>query len=318
MTRRTERRPRIAGHIAYLSALLVVAGTLVPATSAAATAPADGSVSPTELLIAATLVDAVESAGPEQQLGPSESGPLVTEPLIDGTVPVGPSLPPEPTILVETPALPDAPLPVDPLPPTDSVAPTEPTPPTQPAAPPPPKFGTYGDSHTTYSKASIEEGRKAKGSWTHFAQSAEVGYAGYWAKNGATTADALKQVSCHQHDILVLLLGTNDITKNVSRPQIRANLRAIVRKECADQVLLVALPPRSDMRYAATTVSFNTSLKTLAKAQGWTFLDPWTKHRAKNGAWLQRSYAPDGLHATRAVYAQAGYAIRAAMQSMVR
>jgi lysophospholipase L1-like esterase len=176
------------------------------------------------------------------------------------------------------------------------------------ASAPPATFGTYGDSHTAFVRKTLQEGRAANGSWTNFASSNAVSYAGYWAKSGATTEDMLKQVRCHHDDFLALMIGTNDITRGWSTARSQAAIVSIAKRSCAEDVVLLALPPRAG-KHAPSHLGFNKSLAALASSRGWLYFDAWTALRAKNGTWLHGSYSPDGLHASRAIYEAAGRAI---------
>lgn len=178
-------------------------------------------------------------------------------------------------------------------------------------------FGVYGDSHTSYSRPSIEDARdNTNGSWTTFAEAPCLTFTGHWASAGAKTCDALPHVTANHDDVLVVMLGTNDVTQNVATEVTLAHLREIATTSCAKRVLFLANPPRDGGR-AASQQSLNSSIQALAdESPVWHFYDPWTLQRASNGTWSQARYTTDGLHATRGVYEYMGIEVRPVIESL--
>lgn len=167
-------------------------------------------------------------------------------------------------------------------------------------------FTVYGDSHTSYQKASLEEALQSNGCWVNYATSPGLTLVGGWVKSGATSEDALANVYYQHSDICVVMLGTNDVTDNFPVEKTLANIRAIGEGSGAERVLVLANPPRSGGR-ADSQVALNESIRSRFRGrEGWDFYDPWVVQRAADGQWSKSSYTVDGLHATRGVYEYMG------------
>jgi lysophospholipase L1-like esterase len=118
---------------------------------------------------------------------------------------------------------------------------------------------------------------------------------GGWAVAGAITADMVSNVGRTPADVLVLLGGTNDLTRGIDWETTAANLATISTSVGARSTLLVAIPP-NDALGQGQRADFNARLAALAGRQGWRFLDPWGSI-AVDGRW-QVGASADGIHPT--------------------
>jgi acyl-CoA thioesterase-1 len=168
-------------------------------------------------------------------------------------------------------------------------------------------FVAVGDSITAWTNS-------ANPSWIASATSSRVIFEGGWAVPGATTTDMLAGLSVvPQSDVLVIMAGTNDFLPEFDDWAIEesmARLLQIADEVTADRVVLSAIAP-NDFR-AASTQTFNRSLRELANREGWLWVDPWPAARASDGSYLAGS-SQDGIHPTQEVEAQVGIQLRSAV-----
>lgn len=168
-------------------------------------------------------------------------------------------------------------------------------------------FVAVGDSITAWTNS-------AKPSWIASATSSRVIFEGGWAVPGATTTDMLRGLSVvPASDVLVIMAGTNDFLPDFPDWTIDDSMDRLVQiaeEVPADRVVLSAIAP-NDFR-AASTQTFNRSLRELATRQGWLWVDPWTAARESDGTYVVGS-SDDGIHPTRDVEARVGLQLRSAV-----
>jgi hypothetical protein len=165
-------------------------------------------------------------------------------------------------------------------------------------------FAPVGDSNTSAITNSLQEGLQA-GTWVSQALAPQygLGLRGGWAKRGATSADAAANVTAWRPNVAVIMIGTNDLQLNWTYSIwsiAQANILTIASTVGAGSVVLSELPPLN--RYPRSELLFNQHLVVLAKAEGWTLVDPWASFRAANGTWKHSSDAQDGVHGTLATW----------------
>ncbi|MCV2395913.1 SGNH/GDSL hydrolase family protein [Actinotalea sp. M2MS4P-6] len=124
-----------------------------------------------------------------------------------------------------------------------------------------------------------------------------------WWYPGATSAGVLNYIQ-PGGDVLVLMVGTNDIREGISRTTTVANVHAIVDKVGAAHVVLLAVAPCDvtddngiDRQREASVL--NRSLATHAQDAGWLFVDPWARIRTLDGGYAS-GMTTDGVHPTTA------------------
>jgi hypothetical protein len=173
-----------------------------------------------------------------------------------------------------------------------------------------------GDSNTAAEQKTLAQGL-ASGSWADAAISPTYGTTldGGWAATGANSSMMLKSTQRWRPDVLVIMIGTNDIARQgyqLSWAQTRANIIAAVAKVLPKRVLLSAIAPLDvttvtpDPRDPADEVAYNARLQALASDEGWTFVDPWSRFRAEDGTWINPIDTIDGIHGTRATWSSVG------------
>ncbi len=168
-------------------------------------------------------------------------------------------------------------------------------------------FVAVGDSITAWTNS-------ANTSWIASATSSRVIFEGGWAVPGATTTDMLAGLSVvPESDVLVIMAGTNDFLPEFVDWTIEdsmARLLQIADEVTADRVVLSAIAP-NDFR-AASTQTFNRSLRELAAREGWAWVDPWPTARAADGTYVAGS-SQDGIHPTPEVEERVGIQLRSAV-----
>lgn len=124
------------------------------------------------------------------------------------------------------------------------------------------------------------------------------------AISGATSAGVLAQTKPVDADVVVIMLGINDIRLGKSRASIKANIKEIVSIVGARHVLLCAIAPNDITDYGSDHIdrqnlgfALNRDLAQLAADNGWLFADPWSAVRLKSNGWVSGA-DEDGVHPT--------------------
>lgn len=137
-------------------------------------------------------------------------------------------------------------------------------------------------------------------------------YAGGYQRAGYTTNGVWSEIQPGTADVLVVMLGTNDVKYQFDAAHITSRIEDIVDKFAgADNVLICFLPP-SDITDDATThvnrrqqgIVVNRALVALAAKHGWLYADPWSFQRAIDNAWGTGA-SPDKTHPSATVSRQA-------------
>jgi len=145
-------------------------------------------------------------------------------------------------------------------------------------------------------------------SWTHDLPTRERSISGY-AHGGFTSGRILEHLTKTDSNVLVVMVGVNDVTAGYSNKHIIHNVWKIIAKVGAQHVIISAIVPNDLTNYGpkhinrrAAGASLNVALRATAVAHGWEFIDPDGAFRLPNNG-----YAPgttvDGVHPTRAAFA---------------
>ncbi|SNS00759.1 Lysophospholipase L1 [Geodermatophilus pulveris] len=159
----------------------------------------------------------------------------------------------------------------------------------------PSRFAVVGDSITA--GGAVISGARADGpaSWVPAAaEAAGLAFTGGWAVPGATTEDALAAVVPADADLLVVMLGTNDVLRDRPWEESAADLTAIAAAAGERPVAVVTIAP-SDPRPDARR-AYNAALATLALERGWVLVDPWGD--VASGDRFVPGTTTDGTHLT--------------------
>jgi lysophospholipase L1-like esterase len=126
---------------------------------------------------------------------------------------------------------------------------------------------------------------------------------GGYAHSGWTTAEVAPYVpTATNADVLVMMLGTNDVNHQVPVSQSMTDLRALASKTGARHVVVIATPPNditgggnygTDRRVG--NYEFNRQLQIYAANRGWIYGDPWAQWRAIDNTWTAGATV-DGIH----------------------
>jgi lysophospholipase L1-like esterase len=127
------------------------------------------------------------------------------------------------------------------------------------------------------------------------------------AISGKTSAEILTASTPHPDaDVLVVELGTNDVTQQVPESTVAANIVALANKVQAKHVLVLALPPsniendsRTGVNRRAAGITQNRTLIDMAVTHNYLYVDPFSFQRAWNNAWGTNA-SVDGVHPTTA------------------
>lgn len=152
------------------------------------------------------------------------------------------------------------------------------------------------------------------GQWLAQESDPSVQYVGGFQKAGATTYSVNNAIGpVPDADVLVVMLGTNDVRYGVPLATLDAQIESIVQKVGAPHVLLTYLPP---CNITADTVSgsvvddqnkhivYSRDLVSLAERHGWLIADPFAPWRTYAGAYSGIGASTDGVHPTAAVAGQ--------------
>jgi lysophospholipase L1-like esterase len=137
-------------------------------------------------------------------------------------------------------------------------------------------------------------------SWLYQLDDPSLIPAGGYAKSGYTSAQVLANITPVAADVLVIMLGANDVRLGVSQGTVGANLDKIVAKVGAPRVVLTYLPP-SDVTSSkginrrTRAFQMNRYLAEFAAKRGWMIVDPWSSYRLGTMAWAAGASA-DRVH----------------------
>jgi lysophospholipase L1-like esterase len=142
-------------------------------------------------------------------------------------------------------------------------------------------------------------------SWLYQLDDPSLVRAGGYAKKGYTTGQVLGAIGPVAADVLVIMLGANDVRVGASQGSVGTNLDQIVAKVGAPRVLLTYLPP-SDVTSSGGInrrlqgFAMNRYLTAFAAKRGWMIADPWSSYRASTNGWTSGASA-DKVHPVSAV-----------------
>jgi lysophospholipase L1-like esterase len=157
------------------------------------------------------------------------------------------------------------------------------------------RFAFAGDSLTS-----------ARSSWLNQLDDPSLVEVGGFAKSGYTTKQVLAEIKPEAEiDVLVILLGTNDVHFGVPRGEVKANIDKIVDKVGAPRVLLSYIPP-SDVTWSkgvnrqVESALLNRYMLNVAYHRGWMMYDPWASYRTSKNGWTPGA-STDKVHPVPAV-----------------
>lgn len=160
-------------------------------------------------------------------------------------------------------------------------------------------------------------------SWLHHLTDSNIDVVQEIAQSGYTSGQVLnlaKAATIEPTDVLVVMLGINDIRLGQPRANVLANISDIQELVKAPHVLIGAVAPSNQTSYtvestgavinrATAQFSLNRELAEMAadRRRGWMFGDVWTEVRRMDGTWQSGTAVADGVHPTEATsIAQSG------------
>lgn len=129
-------------------------------------------------------------------------------------------------------------------------------------------------------------------------------YIGVYMRAGAATPELRAHAAWTKAQVEVIMAGTNDVSQGISPNVTCQNINFMFARGGAAHKVLSAIAPRNSDHIAQTN-ALNATLARYAKAEGWTFIDPWASVRMPNGTWRPGTNA-DRLHPSPATGALVG------------
>jgi lysophospholipase L1-like esterase len=172
--------------------------------------------------------------------------------------------------------------------------------PSAPEQPAPPStststFAVVGDSITAGGEVISDARVGGSASWVPAAaETSGLTFVGGWAVPGATTEDARVSVVPADADVLVVMLGTNDVLRERPWEESAAALTGIAASAGERVVTVATIAPSDPMPDARR--AYNAQLAQLAVQQGWALVDPWTD--VESGDRFVAGTTTDGTHLT--------------------
>jgi lysophospholipase L1-like esterase len=141
-------------------------------------------------------------------------------------------------------------------------------------------------------------------SWMHQVKDTTLTNVGGFAKGGYTSTQVLENIQPGTADVLVIMIGVNDIPQQIPTSTTLANIEAIVAKfSGAKDVLVAAIVPSNltnsgidHLNRQELGAQLNESLRSFAVSHGWYFGDPDTDFRRANNAYKLHANISDGVH----------------------
>lgn len=150
-------------------------------------------------------------------------------------------------------------------------------------------------------------------SYTRYLGDATLTSAGGTGISGATSTEVAAAVKPTDADVLVVMVGTNDVRFDTNPKVVRDNVKAIVAKVGADHVVVAGVAPSNLTDYgsahinrAVDNVVLNRTLASSATAMGWLYVDPWDGVRKMDGTWTNGGAQSDGVHPSLATMSPEG------------
>lgn len=147
-------------------------------------------------------------------------------------------------------------------------------------------------------------------SWMNQLRDPALQNVGGYQRPGYTTNGVYAEIQPGQADVLVVMLGTNDVRFGFDAAHITSRIEDIVDKFGGAKTVLVAFLPPSDytddngINRRQQGIIVNRALVALAAKHGWSYGDPWSFQRGWDNAWGTGA-STDKTHPTTAVSAQA-------------
>lgn len=173
-------------------------------------------------------------------------------------------------------------------------------------------FAVVGDSLSLGNSPDFDGGVAGNLSWVYWAQGDDATFVGGTAEVGAASWSQARRAVPIDADVLVMALGTNDMSADASFAATAEALTQIAATVGAPRVLVLSVPPR---RYEGepSTVEFNGWLRGLAAEHDWQFVD--AARVVRDGDTWADGMTGDGIHysneAIPLVGAYVGFALRA-------
>lgn len=177
------------------------------------------------------------------------------------------------------------------------------------------RVAVAGDSNSTGFAGTLEHGVASSTAWVALLPEGEFEWAGGWALDGATSLTVADNVvPIGDADVLVVMVGTNDLALGIPFDQTRAAVEAIVETVGAELPVISALAPSA---YQPEEVEqANQDLAAVAAQNGWGWIDPWVPVRGSDGGWLP-AFFTDGVHTSSDGYAAAASEVATQLRELV-
>jgi lysophospholipase L1-like esterase len=108
-------------------------------------------------------------------------------------------------------------------------------------------------------------------SWASYVIGDGVRLSRSWVDRDARARDLADEVDRSDADVLVVLVGTNDLTLGAAPDDIELGLTRIAAAAGVDDVLVSSIPPIDHL--AQKTADYNVLLSRIAYRHGWSFVD---------------------------------------------
>lgn len=168
---------------------------------------------------------------------------------------------------------------------------------------------TAADAPITYAVAG-DSLSAMDNSWMHQLDDPELQYAGGFQRSGYTTNGVYANITPGTADVLVVMLGTNDIRYGFDAAHITSRIEDIVEKFGGAGHVLIAFTPPNDytddngINRRTQSIIVNRAFVALAAKHGWMYADPWSFQRGWDNAWGSGA-SPDRTHPSTLVAGQA-------------
>lgn len=143
-------------------------------------------------------------------------------------------------------------------------------------------------------------------SWLHQMNDPGLSFVGGFQQAGYTTNGALANIQPGTADVLVVMLGTNDIRYGFDADHITSTIEQIVTKFGGASHVLISFTPPSDytddngIDRRTQGIIVNRALVAVAAKHNWLYADPFSFQRGWNNAWGTGA-STDKTHPTAAV-----------------
>lgn len=162
-----------------------------------------------------------------------------------------------------------------------------------------PRLAVVGDSISQGDSPAFSRGDTGPRTWVHHLDASALRFVGGSVKGGMTSKQILAaNPNDTRADLVVYMLGTNDIRSGITAPQLVDNIAEHHKQstlQSSATVVVTAIGPIPGLD-SDRIRDWNADVKKQSQQERFIFIDPWTDLATPDYQWKKKTYTFDGLH----------------------